>query len=37
MITKRFEKCGQILGIDVIDHIIIGDGNYRSMKESGYL
>ncbi|MFZ1946918.1 MAG: DNA repair protein RadC [bacterium] len=37
MITRRFEKCGQILGIDVIDHIIIGDGNYRSMKESGYL
>jgi DNA repair protein RadC len=37
MITRRFEKCGRILGIEVIDHIIIGDGNYRSMKESGYL
>jgi DNA repair protein RadC len=37
MITRRFEKCGRILGIDVIDHLIIGDGNYRSMKESGYL
>jgi DNA repair protein RadC len=36
-ITRRFEKCGRILGIDVIDHLIIGDGNYRSMKESGYL
>jgi len=37
MITRRFEKCGKILGIEVIDHIIVGDGNYRSMKESGYL
>lgn len=37
MITRRFEKCGRILGIEVIDHIIVGDGNYRSMKESGYL
>lgn len=37
MITRRFEKCGRILGIEVIDHIIVGDGNYRSMRESGYL
>jgi DNA repair protein RadC len=37
MITRRFEKCGRILGIEVVDHIIVGDGNYRSMKESGYL
>lgn len=37
LITRRFEKCGRILGIDVVDHIIIGDGDYRSMKESGYL
>ena len=37
LITRRFEKCGRILGIDIVDHIIIGDGDYRSMKESGYL
>jgi len=37
MITRRFEKCGRILGIEVVDHIIVGDGDYRSMKESGYL
>jgi len=37
LITRRFEKCGRILGIDVVDHIIIGDNNYVSMKEGGYL
>jgi DNA repair protein RadC len=37
LITRRFEKCGRILGIDVVDHIIIGDGDYKSMKECGYI
>lgn len=32
-ITKRLHECGQILGIDVLDHIIIGDDTYVSMKE----
>jgi DNA repair protein RadC len=37
LLTRRFEKCGRILGIEVVDHIIIGDGRYTSMKEGGYL
>jgi DNA repair protein RadC len=37
LLTRRFAKCGRILGIDIVDHIIIGDGDYTSMKESGYL
>jgi DNA repair protein RadC len=37
LITRRFEKCGRILGIDIVDHLIIGDDDYRSMKEGGYL
>jgi DNA repair protein RadC len=37
LITRRVDKCGRILGIDVVDHIIIGDGDFRSMKEGGYL
>lgn len=37
LLTKRFEKCGRILGIDVVDHIIIGDGKYKSLKECGYV
>jgi len=25
------------MGIDVIDHVVLGDGRYCSLKESGYL
>lgn len=33
-ITSRLIKCGEIIGIQVIDHIIIGDGLYFSFKEN---
>ncbi|AOT73316.1 RadC family protein [Geosporobacter ferrireducens] len=32
-ITKRLIEAGNIIGIDVLDHIIIGDGCYKSLKE----
>lgn len=32
-VTRRFLEAGRILGIDVLDHIIIGDGRYVSMRE----
>lgn len=32
-ITKRLVEGGKILGIEVLDHIIIGDGVYLSFKE----
>ncbi|MDD2370594.1 MAG: DNA repair protein RadC [Firmicutes bacterium] len=32
-VTKRIKSGGQLLGIDVIDHIIIGDNCYYSFKE----
>ena len=35
-ITKRLTEAGKIVGIDVLDHIIIGD-RYSSLKEKGYL
>lgn len=31
--TQRLEECGNILGIRVLDHIIIGDGKYISFKD----
>lgn len=34
-ITNRLIECGKIIGIEVIDHIIIGDGIYFSFKEKG--
>jgi DNA repair protein RadC len=36
-ITRRLKEAGEILGIKVLDHIIIGDGSYFSFVESGLL
>ncbi|MGE7601042.1 RadC family protein [Peribacillus sp. NPDC097675] len=36
-VTKRLVECGKIMGIEVLDHIIIGEHKYVSLKEKGYL
>ncbi len=36
-ITKRFVKAGEIVGIQVLDHVIIGNGRFQSLKELGVL
>lgn len=36
-ITKRLVDAGKLLGIEVLDHIIIGDGRYLSFKEQGLM
>ena len=36
-VTKRLVKAGNIMDIQVLDHIIIGDSKYLSMKERGYM
>jgi DNA repair protein RadC len=36
-ITKRLNEAGKILGIEVLDHIIVGEyGNFCSLKEKGF-
>lgn len=35
--TDRICECGELLGIPLIDHIIIGDGRYFSFKEKNLL
>lgn len=35
-LTKRLADAGNIMGIDVIDHLIIGGGDFRSLKREGY-
>jgi DNA repair protein RadC len=32
-ITKRLKDAGEIIGIDVLDHIVVGDCSYTSLKE----
>lgn len=37
-ITKKLVKSGKILGVNVVDHIIVGnEGNYSSMKENNHI
>lgn len=32
-VTERLRNAGEIIGIDVLDHIIIGDGRFVSLKD----
>jgi DNA repair protein RadC len=36
-LTRRLAAAGTLLGIDVLDHIIVGDGRYVSFRETGRL
>ncbi|MDQ0224710.1 RadC family protein [Metabacillus niabensis] len=36
-VTKRLTECGKMLGIELLDHLIIGDQKYVSLKEKGYV
>ena len=36
-LTNRLYEAGELLGIKVLDHLIIGDGSFTSLKEKGYL
>jgi len=37
VLTRRLAEAGRILGIDFVDHIIVGDDCWLSLKEKGYL
>ncbi|MDP2682453.1 MAG: DNA repair protein RadC [Deltaproteobacteria bacterium] len=36
-ITKRLKEVGELIGVKVLDHIIIGDGRYISFADEGIL
>jgi DNA repair protein RadC len=36
-LTRRLVAAGELLGIPVLDHVVIGDGRYYSFKEAGRL
>ena len=36
-LTRRLKEAGELIGIKVLDHIIIGDKDYCSMKEARYM
>lgn len=36
-VTKRLVAAGDMMGIDVLDHLVIGDHQFISLKEKGYM
>lgn len=36
-VTKRLMEAGRLMGIELLDHVIIGDHQFISLKEKGYM
>lgn len=36
-LTKRLQSAGEVIGIPLLDHIIIGNQTYKSLREESYL
>jgi DNA repair protein RadC len=36
-LTRRLKEAGHIMGIDILDHIILGAGRFTSLKEKGFI
>ena len=36
-ITRRLKEAGDLLGIKLLDHVVIGDGRYFSFADEGIL
>jgi len=35
LVTQRLKQCGEIVGIDVLDHVIVANGRAVSLAEGG--
>jgi DNA repair protein RadC len=36
-VTRQLRAAGQTIGIEVLDHVIVGEGRYVSFVEAGLL
>jgi DNA repair protein RadC len=36
-ITARLQDAGRVVGIEVLDHVVVGDGRHVSLRERGHL
>ncbi len=36
-LTRRLAAAGSLMGIEVLDHLVLGAGSYVSLKERGVL
>jgi DNA repair protein RadC len=37
VLTRRLKEAGEVIGIRILDHIVIGDDRFRSLSEEGLL
>jgi DNA repair protein RadC len=35
LVTERLVEAGKLLGIEVLDHVILADGRYVSLRQAG--
>jgi DNA repair protein RadC len=35
VLTRRLRTAGEVMGIEVLDHLVIGDRRYVSFRETG--
>lgn len=36
-ITERIGEAGRVVGIELLDHVVVGNGRFESLREAGYL
>jgi len=36
-VTRKLVEAGKIMGIELLDHIVIGEDEFVSLKEKGYI
>ena len=36
-VTKRLQEAGELLGVEVLDHLVISETDYLSLKEKGFM
>ncbi|MBB3109898.1 DNA repair protein RadC [Paenibacillus phyllosphaerae] len=36
-LTRRLQEAGELMGIDILDHVVIGDNRFVSLKEQGLM
>ncbi|RDW21370.1 DNA repair protein RadC [Oceanobacillus arenosus] len=36
-VTRRLKEAGNVMGIELLDHIVMGDDSFVSLKEQGYI
>lgn len=34
--TRRLKQCGELMGIEILDHLVIGNAKYVSLREEGF-